>query len=192
MARGNSSVEAWENSSVVAWENSVSRIFSQFAEVELYGGSVAILQVSGAVASQQSRYATIVSPPAPEWTVSGWIERDGVAEIDGRVILYKRVSARWQTQEGTPEETTWPPGATLEHRAWAPESGECGAGKYHGCSRPYFCDEFRKITGDRYIAVAVRREDMHAWENPEYPHKIAFRAGEVLYEVDRHGKQIKE
>jgi hypothetical protein len=31
---------------------------------------------------------------------------------------------------------------------------------------------------------------LYEWEKPCYPHKIAFREGEVLYEVNKFGKQI--
>ena len=81
-------------------------------------------------------------------------------------------------------------GATLTHPHWQPNSGECGDGKYHGCSRPYFCDEFRAVKGDRYIAIKVARKDCHAWPDPQYPHKISFRTGTVRYECTRMGKAV--
>ena len=40
-------------------------------------------------------------------------------------------------------------------------------------------------------AIAVRLEDLFAWhKQPNYPHKVGFREGQVLYVCDRHGKQI--
>src|SRR3990167_2255941 len=68
---------------------------------------------------------------------------------------------------------------------------ECGEGKFHACSRPYFCDEFRNNNGDKYIAIEIKKDDLYAWPNPVYPHKIAFREGKVLYECDKFGKEKK-
>jgi len=189
VARENSSVEAWENSRVEAWGAGVCRVFSSAARVELHGHAVALLQSDGASALRKSSTATILQVTPPEWTVEGWIEREGVTECDGRVVLYKRVSQDWKTQEGQPWETCWQPGTLLTHPAWQPDDDECGAGKFHACSRPYFCDEFRQEENDRYVAIAVRREDMYAWRQPWYPHKIAVRAAEVLYECDRFGRR---
>lgn len=193
----NSSVVAWDNSSVVArsnsrveaWGASVCRVFSSGARVELHGHAVALLQSDGTSALRKSDTATILQVPPPEWTVEDWIEREGITECDGRVVLYKRVSQDWKTQEGQPWETCWQPGTSLTHPVWQPDDHECGAGKFHACSRPYFCDEFRQGKNDRYVAIAVRREDMHAWRQPWYPHKIAVRAAEVLYECDRFGRR---
>ncbi len=106
------------------------------------------------------------------------------------VILFKRVSVDFKTQEGQPWETTWAIGSKLKHPNLDLKSKECGAGKYHACSRPYFCDEFRSNSGDKYIAIRIKKADMYAWPNPEYPHKIGFAAGEVLYEVDRFGERV--
>ena len=116
-----------------------------------------------------------------------WLEKEKLEVKDGSVILYKRVSKDFQTQEGTTNETLWSIGTTLEHPAWKPDGEECGAGKYHACSRPKFCDEFRDKSDDRYIKLQVRIEDMYAWENPYYPSKIAFRKGIVLGECNQAG-----
>ena len=121
-----------------------------------------------------------------------WLVMQGVDVVDGMCIVYKRVSKGWQTQEGTKNETIWKPGAKLVHPDWDPEGAECGEGKYHACPVPHLADEFRSTEGDRYVAIRVKVEDLHAWtDNPKNPDKIAFRAGEVLYECDRYGKEIK-
>jgi len=197
-ARDNSSVQAWENSSVQARgnssiqarDNSFCRIFCAGANVELYGASAAMLQADGACALRKSDQAKILQQPEPEWTVPGWLERAGILEVNGHVIVYKRVSADLRTQEEQPWETTWCIGTTLTHPYWCPYHAECKGGKFHGCSRPYFCDEFRSVKGDRYIAVQVAVTDLYAWKKPRYPHKIAFRSGTVLYECDKHGRQV--
>ena len=119
-----------------------------------------------------------------------WLEKEKLEIKDGAVILYKRVSHDFKTQEGTKNETLWEVGTTLEHPRWKPDDKECGAGKYHACSRTKFCDEFRNKSGDRYIKLQVRIEDMYAWENPIYPSKIAFRKGIVLGECNKDGIQI--
>lgn len=80
---------------------------------------------------------------------------------------------------------------TIEHPTWEPEINECGKGKFHACSRPYFCDEFRDQKEDRYIAIEIQTKDLYEWENAQYPHKIAFRKGKVLYECDKYGIKLK-
>ena len=107
------------------------------------------------------------------------------------LILFKRVSVDFKTQEGTSDETVWNIGSMVEHANWTPKDKECGAGKFHACSRPFFCNEFRSAVGDRYIAIKVNIKDLHAWtsKDAQYPHKIAFRKGKILYECDKFGKK---
>jgi len=116
-----------------------------------------------------------------------WLEKEKLEIKDGSVILYKRVSKDFKTQEGTANETIWSIGTALEHPAWKPDGEECGEGKYHACSRTKFCDEFRDKSDDRYIKLQVKIEDMYAWENPFYPSKVAFRKGIVLGECNQAG-----
>ena len=191
-ARGNSSVEAWENSSVVArgnssveaWGNSGVHLQSDYATVALFMFSVCWKLAKGKI-KKSSKTATIITPKQGDWF------EENVIEKKAKIILYKRVSNDFKTQEGTPNETLWAIGATLEHPAWSPKESECGEGKYHACSRPFFCDEFRNGKhDDRYIAIEVPIKDTYIWKNAEYPHKIAFRKGTVLYECDRLGKKI--
>jgi hypothetical protein len=94
-----------------------------------------------------------------------------------------------KTQEGTENETSWDLGKTLEHHffSYSPKTAECGPGKFHACSTPFFCDEFRSTNGDKYIAIRILIEDIYLFPNAQYPHKIAFRKGEVLYLCDKIG-----
>ena len=124
--------------------------------------------------------------------VTGWLEDNGVVEANGQVILYKRVSKEFRTQEGTDYETSWVIGEVKIHPKWNPSADECGPGKFHACSRPYLCDEFRNEDGDRYIAIEVKTKDLYAWPNAQYPHKIAVRECVVLREVDRWGDPIED
>jgi hypothetical protein len=119
----------------------------------------------------------------------GWLAENGIEETDP-VILFKRVSKDWLTQEGTANETKWAIGLTVTHPNWSPLKAECGPGKFHACSRPYFCDEFRSNEGDHYIAIQIKANDLHAWDNGEYPNKIAFRECVVLHECDRYGARL--
>jgi hypothetical protein len=120
----------------------------------------------------------------------GWFENNAVEQTE-IVTLYKRVSCDFKTQENTKNETPWIVGSTVTYPKWIPKNEECGQGKFHACSRPYFCDQFRSTKGDHYVAISIKVEDLHEWkDNPKYPHKIAFREGTVLYECDRFGKQI--
>jgi len=161
---------------------------STYAAIELFGFAVAILAAKCKL-KKGSKTCTVIEPKEEKGS-KGWLDRHGVKVIKGHVILFKRVSKEWKTQENTPNETVWTPGTTLEHKAWNPTGGECGHGKFHACATPYFCDEFRNEPGDRHIAIKVATKDLHAWDGGRYPHKIAFRAGEVMYECDRYGNKL--
>jgi hypothetical protein len=188
-ARGNSRVEAWGSSSVVARENSrveargnsVVRLYSTNANIVLYGFSVCF--VSAATKNKiltKSKTAII-----QKFDDLKFLEREGIEEKNKKVILFKRVSEKMLTQEGKRNETEWSIGKTIIHPEWNPSVQECGEGKFHACSRPYFADEFRSEKCDKYIAIEIYVKDLFEWENPQYPHKIAFRAGKVLYECDK-------
>jgi hypothetical protein len=142
-----------------------------------------------AKASKKSKTATIITPTTPGGT-NGWLTSQAI-EPEASVVLFKKVSKDYKTQENTANETLWAVGSTLEHPAWGPDKEECSGGKFHACSRPYFCDEFRSTDGDRYVAIQIAKKDLYAWPtNPKYPHKVAFRRGTVLYECDRHGNKL--
>ena len=156
----------------------------------MFGLSVAFLLNSVAKAIKKSRKSTIIKGLQKDGKVSSWLELEGVEVVSKAVILYKRVSSDWKTQENTKNETLWAVNSIVSHCNWSPKNQECGIGKFHACSYPYFCDEFRDINTDKYIAIEVLTKDLFAWPNPSYPHKIAFRKGEVLYQCDKFGKKI--
>ena len=189
-AWGNSSVEAWENSSVVARGNSVVRLFHAIKKVALHGFSICFKPISLKFKLEiNSKHVHV-----QEYQDLGWFERNGVEEKT-KVILFKKVSHDFKTQENTENETLWKVGSTVEHKAWDPEKEECGPGKFHACSRPYFCDEFRNekgdLKGDLYIAIEIKKADLFEWKkNPGYPHKIGFRKGKVLFQCDKYGKEV--
>ena len=219
VARGSSRVEAWESSRVEAWESSrvvaweSSRVVawessrvearessrveahnnascyahSASSLIDLFSFSVCFV-LAAAKVTKKSKTATIITPK-PKSGPAGWLESEGIEDGES-VVLFKRVSKDLLTQEGEKWETKWTIGSVLSHPNWNPKTSECGEGKYHACSRPYFCDEFRAQDGDRYIAIEIKKKDLYAWPNPAYPHKIAFRDGRVLYECDRFGDKI--
>ena len=130
VAWGNSSVEAWEDSSVVAWgdssvvarENSVVRIFSEYVkEVALYGFAVAIISSAITVNIEKS-LSTATSKSLETWKLVR--ERNAVKKRLETVILYKRVSRDWKTQENTANETLWLVGSHVTHPQM--ESQKCG------------------------------------------------------------------
>jgi len=163
---------------------------SDFASITLLAFAVAIASVVKNI-TKKSKTCKIVEIPAEDWTVKGFLNRHMMIPEKGTVILIKRVSKDFKTQEGTRNETLWEIGTTLEHASWNPESGECGEGKYHACAEPFFCDAFRnEKSDDKYIAIEVAVKDMHAWKNPDYPHKIAFRKGKVLHQVNIAGVKL--
>jgi hypothetical protein len=205
-ARESSSVEAWGSSRVVARESS-SVVARESSSVEAWG-RVSVHQKSSSAALSLYRQAVCflydgygapvikggtptVIPVVSRSGNAGWLEDNAVVEVDEHVILFKRVSRDWLTQEGTENETTWVIGEVKDHPHWNPTEAECGAGKFHACSRAYFCDDFRSVSGDRYIAIKVAVSDLHSWPNPQYYHKIAFKACVVLHEVDRWGEEVK-
>jgi hypothetical protein len=175
------------NSSVVAWGNCVVRIFSGYLKnIVLYGFAVAIVSSTITVnIEKKSEYCHVQIVK-----YLGWFENNGI-EKTPTVTLYKKVSKDFKTQENTKNETLWLTGSTVEHPAWNPNNGECGEGKFHACSRPYFCDEFRNNKGDRYIAISINLEDLYEWkDSPSYPHKISFRRGTILYECDKFERKL--
>jgi hypothetical protein len=175
---------------VVACGNSGVHLCSDLATVALFAFSVCWKIAKGKI-SKKSKNATMIKPEPSKGT-TGWLDREGVKAYSGNVVLFKRVSKDFLTQEGTANETKWEIGKTLTHPVWLPKEKECGTGKFHACSRTYFCDGFRSERGDRYVAIEIKTEDLHAWDDsPQYPHKIAFREGKVLYECDRLGREIK-
>ena len=185
VARENSSVEARENSSVVAWGNSIIRAFSSSLKLVLNGFSILSLSSSLNLKFKKSKNVVV-----QKYSPSPYLDREGVHVSRGYALLFKKVSSDFKTQENQKNETSWPPGKTVTHPYWNPIVEECGEGKFHACSRPYFCDEFREIKGDRYIAIKIKTSDLHEWKNGNYPHKIAFREGKVLYECDKFGKKL--
>src|SRR5664280_1353532 len=209
-ARENSSVEAWENSSVVAWGNSsvvarenssvearenssveargnvCVRIFSEIKTLSLFGFSVLFQPFDLKFKFKKEKTCLI-----RKFKTQKYLDREGIKPEKGFVVLYKKVSKDFYTQENSVNQTLWNIGSTVTHPDWRPTIKECGEGKFHACSRPYFCDEFRDNTGERYIAVKIKVSDLYEWKTPSYPHKIAFREGTVLYECNKYGKKIQ-
>jgi hypothetical protein len=190
VAWGNSSVEARGNSSVEAWGNVAVRVYSVLASITLFGFSVA-WNLCESDKIKSSINSTIINAVIKNQTVETFLDAHGV-ELKDKIIVYKRVSKELKTQEGTNNETTWKVGKKLEVPNWNPTGQECGEGKFHACTTTYFCDEFRSLKDDRYIAIEVAKEDLYAWPKPAYPHKIAFKKGKVLYEADKKGKKIEK
>src|SRR3990167_8184530 len=191
-ASGSSTVTASGSSTVTAYGSSTVTA-SGSSTVTAYGATVLVVNPESAVSyTMPSKAAQIITRNAPPLiTNEEWLDRWGIKANRGKVILYKRVSENWQTQENTRNETVWTPGTTIQHPAWDPTSGECGEGRYHAVYIPWEADKFRSVDGDRYIAIQIAVKDLYAWPTePEYPEKIAFRAGRVLYECDAKGDKI--
>jgi hypothetical protein len=185
VARGNSSVFAWGNSSVEAWGNSCIRIRGKIKTLSMFGFSVVFKPFDLKFKFKKEK-TVLVQKIKPLM----YLDREGIKKEKGHVILFKKTSRDFKTQEGTDNETLWTIGSTVTHPRWEPEQRECGEGKYHACSHPYFCDEFRSVSGDRYIAIRIKIVDLYEWPNAQYPHKIAFREGMVLYEVNKTGRPL--
>jgi len=168
----------------VAWENTCIKIKTAIT-LSLMGYSVLFKPADLKFKFKKSKTALVQNISDQDWFELNAIKKNK------NIILYKRVSKDFKTQEGTDKETLWKVGSTVMHPNWNPTGGECGGGKFHACSKPYFCDEFRNESGDKYIAIRIALEDTYVWDNnPSYPHKIAFRKGKVLYEVNKFGKKL--
>ena len=189
VARESAHVEAWESAHVVARGSVAVHNHSVGTTLELYAFAAAWLIAKAKNLARHGDNTTVIHPERSKGA-EGWLEDDAVAVTDGKAVIFKRVSNDWKTQEFTANETVWIVGTTVTHKAWNPTEEECGEGKFHGCSRPYFCDQFRIDAGDRYLAIEVKVADLHAWENGVYPHKIAFREGKVLHEVNKYGQPL--
>ena len=188
VARENSSVEARGNSSVEARENSVVRLFSNLSKIVLYGFSVLFQDINLKAKIEIKSKNVLIQ----KTKLLPYLKREGIEVSKGKVILYKKVSLDFKTQENTKNKTIWKIGETIEHKNFNPKEEECGEGKFHACSKPYFCDEFRNTLGDKYIAIEIEEKDLFEWkQNPQYPHKIAFKKGRVLFECNKFGKEIK-
>ena len=188
VARENSTVKAYGNSTVEAYDNSGVHLMSITANVILFAFAVCWVLSKGKV-KKKNKTATIIYPTSVTDSNS-WIINQGLKKDHGNVVVFKRVSFDFKTQENTHNETIWEVNKILTHPSWDPSNGECGEGKFHACSRPYFCDEFRSGKTDKYIALKVNVKDMFAWPNAQYPYKIAFRKCKVLYVCDKFGKKI--
>ena len=189
VAWGNSSVVAWENSSVEAWGNVGIHNYSELTSIILFGYSAVWVIEKAKTLIKKSSNVTIIYPPSIT-TANDWIANQGVEINNKKVILFKRVSSDFKTQENTKNETHWEIGTSLVHPNYNPSTQECGEGKFHACSRPYFCDEFRNLKDDKYIALEIDIDDLYVWPSANYPHKIAFRAGKVLCQCDKKGNKI--
>jgi hypothetical protein len=196
--RESSHAVLWESSHAELWESSHAELWGSTSVHQrstkaptLNGHSACFLHPGYAVPILASTTAMIINVPAQPSNTAEWLDANGVVETDRVVVLYKRVSKDFLTQEGEPWQATWAIGEVKEHPSWEPTKSECGAGKFHACSRPYFCDEFRSVADDRYVALRIEAADLYAWPNAEYAHKIAFRKAVVLFECDRYGKEIK-
>ena len=174
-ASGDATVRAWDNAIVDAYWNVVIRRYAPSVTVRIHSSRVTIIE------------------PIEIRDNEDWLTFHGFDCAQNLVVLYKRVSSDFRTQEGTSHETKWIPGTIVTHSAWDPAQNECGASKFHAVARPWMADQFRWMKGDRYVAVEIDRSDLYAWRGtPDYPDKIAFRTGRVLYECDRDGNEIKE
>ena len=187
-AWGSATVEAWGSATVEAWDSATVRLLSSIKSLILSGYCVLIKDISIKMNFKKSKNALVqnIKPMS-------FFERDNIEFKNGKTILYKRVSNEFKTQEKTDNETSWIIGTIVEHKNYRPDIQECGEGKFHACSRPFFCDEFRSNKGDKYIAIEILKKDLFEWtkSTPSYPHKIAFRKGKVLYECDSFGREVK-
>jgi hypothetical protein len=164
--------------------------FSADSSIELLGQSICFNHLTSEskikIKSKDAQKITVKKTAG----IKCWLEREGVSSQNSKVILFKRVSKDFKTQENSKNKTLWNIGSTVTIDHWNPKTGECGEGKFHACSRPYFCDGFRSNAGDVYIAIEVSIKDLFFWENATYPHKIAFRSGVVLHQCNKFGDKI--
>ena len=189
-------VRAWGSATVHAWGSATvhasgsATVHASSSATKLYGheDSVFILQNGSSVASTtKDVIVKIINKPA---TLEEWINIKCLEHTSDGVIIYKRVSYDFKTQEGTKNETVWTIGREIEVPNLNPDEQEYEEGKFHACNKPWHCDEFRLNADDKYIAIKARREDMEFYPNGIYPNQIAFKKGFVMYECDVDGNEI--
>ena len=184
-------IKTWGSSqaTIKTWGSSVVTVLSIIQFISLFGYSLLMNPLNLKLNIKKERTTTVITP---KWKkgITGWLQREEIEKTDN-IILYKKVSKDFKTQENTINEILWKIGSVVEHPYWNPKKEECGKGKFHACSRAFFCDQFRNENGDKYIAIEIDLKDIYVWEdNPEYQHKVAFKKGKVLYECDINGKNI--
>ena len=188
-AHDSATVRAYGSATVTAHDSATVRAHDS-ATVVLRGLAVLFLFSLG-VRVLGCGPRCVIQRCLPFETLDEYLESESVQCVDKWVLVYKRVSEEWLTQERTERETCWKPGLTVTHENFQPQSGEFGAGKFHACSLPIYCDEFRSEPTDRYVAIRVKRRDLAFWPRGNYRHKIGFRKGEVLFECDRDGRMLE-
>jgi len=65
--------------------------------------------------------------------------------MEKKLILYKKVSKEYKTQENTKNETLWTIGKSITIANWNPKESECGSGKFQRCANPIDCTSSEKI-----------------------------------------------
>jgi hypothetical protein len=172
---------------IVSWDSSVNTVLNTIKSIIMYSFSVVIIPFSLKIKIKKEKTAIV-----QKYKQEKYLKREGIKVNKGKVILFKKVGKEYKTQEQTENETDWGIGIIVEHPSWEPTKEECGGGKYHAVSKPYFGDEFRSVEGDKYVAIEIAVKDLYEWKKVQtYPHKIAFRKGKVLYECDKYGVEIK-
>jgi hypothetical protein len=183
-AYGSATVHAYGSATVHACGAATVHAYGS-ATVRAYGGFVAVIV--------RSRAATVYGGKQIDMTrqdtnVERWALACNVRRTeDGALILYKRVRANFETQNGIRYE----PDTEVIAPDWDGGADECGAG-LHFCPAAWQCDEFAEenLASDRYLACAVKPEDIVIHERPVFPSKIKARACRVLYECDQDGNAL--
>ena len=193
-----SPVYVYDNASIDMHSDSIAKLFNN-SNVTIYNICACIEAYHNAIVYNpfnSEKYKlfgnSIEIKPNLVLDFTKWCEYNApVKFIDSdHIILYKKISSDYKTQEYSPNETSWLPGTVVEIpiEEWNPAHRECGPGKFHACATPMMCDKFRPKNSDKYIAILVNIKDLYVWHNiPEYPEKIAFRKGIVLYECNKDG-----
>ena len=190
-ACGNSTVTAYDNSTVTAYDNSTVTVCNNSTVTACNNSN--IKQYSSSInLTINSKFVTLNKCYDIINSLEDWTSYNNVQKLNKtNIILYKRVNKDFKTQEVTKNETAWKVGTVVEHKNWQPELSECGEGKFHGCGITIMCDRFRDLKDDKYIAISVNLKDLYCWvKNPNYPEKIGFRRGKVMYECDKNGNKI--
>jgi hypothetical protein len=116
VAWGNSNVVAWENSNVVAWGNSFVRALS--SKIRLVMNGFSILTIDSSLALKFKKTKTVL---VQKHINTPYLEREGIKTVRGYVILFKKVSHDFKTQEKSINVTSWTIGSVVTHKKWNAE-----------------------------------------------------------------------
>ena len=175
IAQDSATVRAWDSATVRAWDSATVHSTSPVVPIQTRGNKVTVTGKG------------VVIPIDMPADAEGWCERQGVETEGDTVVLYKVVSADWQSGTAGPSGYVfYEPGTTPEAKDWDPVP-ECGGG-LHLVGQPFHTKQFDQWGGAGHIvACRVRLDEIVVHPDGMYPNKVKAPRVLEVFEVDRDG-----